>query len=667
MVYVQRVLKSIGTFFLHYIDYVLFITIIMFKLYWFTKLTDTVFSELSFSEYLSMFIEWIGTPGNEGFADLFEGVAMVSMGAILLVSFWVLLLPRRGRLIAILTLNILLTFIIFADLIYYRYFEDLISVTVLEQAGQVGALGESITNLFLTSDWLFFIDLIVLAPIMIYAFFKTPKVHGSKMRMTARIMSAAVIFVIGYALVAAPIKDFLDKGGSYLFEKTISNMRVYEVTGLLGFHGYNAFEYVNENILQNNQLTAEEKGAVQAWFQLQETEIEPKGSLNGIAKGKNVILVQLEAIQNFVIDHEINGQEVTPNLNQLKEESLYFERFYHQAALGRTSDAEFLTQASFYPMNGGAAYISYSGNTFMGLPKMLKENGYTTASFHAYKKSFWNRYLMYPALGIDTFYSLDSFEQDEPLGWSIADESMLTQSVEKMKNLEQPFYSFLITLTSHHPFDLPDAYKKLNVEGVHDMTFKNYLQSVHYVDQAVGTFIDELKQAGLWENSVVVFYGDHDSGLLKEDSEMEAYLGVKDDPLAFNQMRGEVPLLIHLPNGAHAGVHDQIGGQIDIGPTLLDLLGVPVNENYMMGTSLFDEEDRIVVFRTSSYYTEDVFYKASKEGGFEDGACYDMDTGDELRVQACEKDYERALKQLEISDNVLKENLIKEFVEQEEK
>lgn len=651
---------------LDYIDYILFLGLMMFKLYWFTKLTDTVFSELSFSEYISLFIDWLGTSGNEGFADLFKGIAMISIGAILLLSFWILFLPRRGRLIAILTVNILLTFIMFADLIYYRYFEDLISITVLEQAGQVGALGDSITNLFTAADWLFFVDLFILIPLTIYAFIKTSRSRVSKKRITARIISAGFVFVIGYVFVSAPIKDFLDKGGSYLFEKTISNMRVYEVTGLLGFHGYNAYEYVNENILHNNRLTAEEKGAVQAWFQLQETEPKSEPSLHGIAEGKNVILVQLEAIQNFVIDHDINGQEITPHLNQLKKDSLYFERFYHQVALGRTSDAEFLTQASFYPMNGGSAYISYSGNTFMGMPKMLKEKGYTTAAFHAYKKSFWNRYLMYPALGIDTFYSLDTFEQDEPLGWSIADESMLTQSVEKMKRLEEPFYSFLVTLTSHHPYDLPDEYKKLDVEGVHGMTFKNYLQSVHYVDQAVGTFIDELKRADMWENSVVIFYGDHDSGLLKEGSEMEAYLGVKDDPLGSNQMRGEVPLLIHLPEGDHAGVYDQIGGQIDLGPTILDLLGVPVNENYMMGTSLFDEEEKMVVFRTSSFYTEDVFYKASKSGGFEDGACYDMHTGDATPLQTCKKDHDRALKQLEISDQVLKENLIKEFVEKNE-
>ena len=127
---------------------------------------------------------------------------------------------------------------------------------------------------------------------------------------------------------------------------------------------------------------------------------------------------------------------------------------------------------------------------------------------------------------------------------------MLRQSAEKMVKLKSPFYSFLITLSSHHPYDLPSNYQELDLNGYQDGTFKNYLQSVHYVDKAIGTFIEQLKKDGLWDESIVIFYGDHDSGLMKADSEIAQFGGAKGEDLTFNQMKGEVPMFIHLPGNA---------------------------------------------------------------------------------------------------------------------
>ncbi len=659
--YLKNILKALSNFFLHYIDYILFLFLITFKLFLFARLTGTVFVKQGTVQYLSTFFDWLLHWNGDSLDLLRKGIVMISLGAILLLSFWILFLPRRARFLSLVILNFLITFMIFADLIYFRYFEDLISANVLLQIGQVGALGNSISNLFSGIDWIFFIDILVLIPITIFVFKKVKRTKASKQKRISRAASAVVVFAVGYLLVAYPMKVFIEKGGGYLFEKTLSNMRVYEVTGLLGFHGFDLYKFVNENVFHKNTISEKEKNHIQEWFKDHQKKISKKTPYYGIAKGKNVITVQVEAFQNFFIDKKVNGQEITPNLNKLKKESMYFNHFYHQTASGRTSDAEFLNNTSLYPLYTGSAYINYSGNTFTALPETLKDNGYETAAFHAYKPSFWNRYLMYKTIGIDTFYSLDTFKQDEKLGWSISDESMLRQSAEKMVKLKSPFYSFLITLSSHHPYDLPSNYQELDLNGYQDGTFKNYLQSVHYVDKAIGTFIEQLKKDGLWDESIVIFYGDHDSGLMKADSEIAQFGGAKGEDLTFNQMKGEVPMFIHLPGNAEAGVYQQVGGQIDISPTIMHLLGISPKGKYMMGTPLFQEDNRLVVFRTGAYTTNHVYYQPSLDGKFENGTCFDTKTKNKTTLEACKKDYEEATDQLEISDAILKGNLIKLF------
>lgn len=660
---IPTIFKAIGSFLLNYVDYLIFLVLLIFKLNLFADLSGTVFASHGILGYFSEVWNWMQLRDDETLRTLREGVTMVSVGSVFLVSFWVFSLPRRGRMVALLVLNGLLSVLIFADMVYFRYFEDLISVAVMLQAGQVGAVGDSIVSLLSMADWLFFLDLFLFIPLVILIYKKVPRVRLTRNGLIARVVNTFVAFTIGFVLVFYPIDYFIDKGGSYLFEKTISNMRVYEKTGLLGFHGFDVYKNVKEKLFGGQKLTAKEKAELKEWFSGRRDSVAGGTEFTGIAEGKNVIVLQLEAFENFLIDKEVDRQEITPNLNRLKRESMYFPNFFFQTASGRTSDAEFLVNTSLYPMYTGSAFISYSGNSYTAMPELLRDNGYGTSVFHAYQKSFWNRYLMYPSLGIDSFYSLEQYEMIESLGWSISDESFLMQSFEVLKDLEQPFYTMLITLTSHHPYDIPDEYKELEIQSLKNVMFTDYLQSAHYVDKALGKFIDLLKGTDLWENSVIVVYGDHDSGLLASEGEVAEFVGVAGQPYLFNEVRKEVPLLIHLPGGDGAGVYEQVSGQIDLAPTTLDLVGVKLGEGeaYMMGTSLFSEADKMVVFRTGSFVADEVLYSASVDRVFEKGICYERATGEEVDLGVCEPLYEKAIKQLEISDAVLNGNLIREW------
>ena len=113
------------------------------------------------------------------------------------------------------------------------------------------------------------------------------------------------------------------------------------------------------------------------------------------AKGKNLIIVQVEALQQFVIDKTVMGQEITPNLNKLIKSSAYFNNYFYQIAAGGTSDAEFMSNNSLYPAPSGAAFFFYANNNYLSLPKALVKNGYETAALNGYYETFWNRNIMY--------------------------------------------------------------------------------------------------------------------------------------------------------------------------------------------------------------------------------------------------------------------------------
>jgi lipoteichoic acid synthase len=616
-------------------DYAIFIFLLMFKVY--------------------LFAEYTGL----NFLTEEKGLLMVSLGSVLLLSFWTLFLSRSARLISLYGLNILLTFIVISDLVYFRYFSDVISIPVLFQIFQVSALGESIANLFRLPDIWIVIDLVVLIPVVIYLF---RKVRRSKSpSYVTRVVIAAATFAFGYYLVFSPINAHIEKWGKNLFLNNWSNTSVYNVTGLLAFHANDAYRYINDFVLNKREIPAEQKDRAKAWFAKHEKNLAEKTSLYGAANGKNVIVFQAEAFQNFVIGQKINGKEITPNLNKLMKESLYFKNFYHQVGQGRTSDAEFMTNCSLYPLPSGSVYIRSSGNEFDCLPEIFKANGYETAAFHAYEPNFWNRYAMYRNMEFDHFFSIKDFKMDEKVGWALGDESLFRQSLQKMKKMDQPVYSLIVGLSSHHPFIIASKYKTLDLGAYEGTDFGNYIHALHYVDYAAGKMVELMKAEGIWDETVFVFYGDHDSGTMRDGGEMATFVGQAADPLTFLQMQHQVPLFIHLPNDQAAGVYNEAAGQLDLAPTLMHLLGIPYADKYMMGSNILDDKDRLIVFRYGSFTDGKVFYKNSLDGIYENGTCYNVSTGQEIEVDVCRPGYDQARERLRISDNVILGNLIKEF------
>ncbi|WP_342572495.1 LTA synthase family protein [Paenibacillus sp. FSL R5-0749] len=606
---------------------------------------------------------------------------VIAIGSLLLLSFWTWWLPRRGMIVSLVVLNLLLTALIYADMVYYRYFQDFLTIPVLLQARQVDALGDSIATLIFPSDFWFFADWLVVIPFAAIVLFSrhyrskhssaSVQGYGSysfndrKGQMRRRLTAGSIALVLGLGLAVGPIYFYSKTWAKGLFDNNWWNVSMYNVTGLLAFHGYDLYNYAKDHIGSGPEAEPADVEQAKAFFAERQQNAPQNDALFGKYKDSNVIIVQGEAFMNFMIGQSIGGQEITPHFNELMKESQYYSHFYHQTGQGRTSDADFGANISLHPLPVGSAFVRYADHTYDSLPSILKDNGYSTNVFHAYESGFWNRYTMYQNMKYDKFYSKNDFAQDDPLGWSLSDESFFRQSVEKMSSeVTEPFYSFLITLSSHHPYALSKEKQQLDVGEFQGTMFGDYLQSVHYVDSALGKMVEDLKSRGLWENTIFMFYGDHDNSI-KEQSQYEQFLGRSLNDLDMAQIMNEVPLLVHLPDGAAVGTIDEPSGQLDITPSVLHLLGVPDQSYYHMGNDVYDGSARTVVLRNGAVSDGSVFYIPSDDYIYENGACYDLSTRDKTDINACRPAHDEAVKRLHVSDTVITYDLIQRFREED--
>ncbi len=624
------------------------------KLYWPFQFTDYMWFFLSVSFKLYLFGKYTGL----AFGSM--RLVFVTVGSVLIVSCWALLLPRWGRLWTLWGLNLLLSFIIFADVVYYRYFSDFITIPVIMQAGQVGAISGSVMSLIAWKDLMFALDLLLAVPVFIWLRKRTA-LSGSK--LPVRIVAGVLACALGCCLMLLPINNYKAKYGENLFINNWWNTSIYNVTGLFGFHYMDTVKFVNNRILNKNRMTDEQIELVRTALE-ERREGRSQSPLFGSQSGNNVMIIQLEAFQNFMIGKSINGKEITPNLNRLANEIAYYDNFYHQVGQGRTVDAEFVVNNSLYPIQTGAVYREYPDGDYDSLPKVLKAQGYSSYAFHVFEKTFWNRHIMYQQYGLDYFYGLGDFEPGESVGWgagSLGDESLLQQMVNTLLAKPEPFYAMAVALSSHHPYNyIPQKYKVLDVGDLNGTLEGDYLHAVHYVDYAVGQLVDRLKSEGLWDNTILVIYGDHD-GALGQQEKYGELLGFHVDELTSLEFRHEVPLFLHIPGAERPGTHSEAVGMIDITPTVLELLGITLEDKFYLGENLLTKQNPLVIFRNGSFTDGRVFYRSNYDGILSNGVCYDTSTRTAIDIKACEAGFTEMNADLKLSDQIIHNKLLKRF------
>lgn len=575
-------------------------------------------------------------------------------GTVIILVFWTNLIPRAARLPLLFTIDGIVTFIIIADLLFFRYFSDVLSMPVLTQASVVTSVKSSIISLLHVSDLIFVMDLLII-PFMLFIGSRAKK--ESNISFGKKVICSVFAFAIGIGLCSYGILNLL-KTQPHIFKSFYDRVYIVQNIGLLSFHSIDAFKFVKSIDEAAMPVSEEKKKEIAEFLDDKKAEQKSNPELFGIGKDKNLIVIQVEALQEFVINRSINGQEITPNLNKLIKSSLYFDNYYTQTAGGGTSDAELLSNVSMYPAKDGSTYIRFPLNDYYSLAKRLSKEGYMTSALHAYRPGFWNRSVMYKTLGFDEFVSKNNYIQDEISGMGLTDKSFFRQSIEYMEKYKEPYYSLLITLSSHYPFDNDKKYYSSFETGEYKNTFfGNYLEAIHYADEALGEFIGELEARGIMDRSVLALYGDHFAIPKDKKEHLAKFLGLKEMD-EYNWVKQQkVPLIIHVPEGKYRGTRSIAGGGVDFMPTILNIMGVDSSNMPMLGRDLLNSSEGMAVLRHGNFITDKYIYLTSY------GAAYEAESGNSYPVEKLEKERKLAAKQLEYSDIITENNLVKELTE----
>lgn len=390
---------------------------------------------------------------------------------------------------------------------------------------------------------------------------------------------------------------------------------------------------------------------------------------SGAGKSAHLLVVQLESFQNILINTFVDGQELTPVLNCLQHQSLYFPYIYEQIGRGNTSDAEFAVNTSLYPVGAEPMSEKFSHKEIPSLARLLKGQGYVTGTFHVNKASFWNRNNLYPALGFDAYYDKPFFKKENFTRFGASDEELFRVGANELKKLDnrgrRGYYHF-ITVSSHSPYVIPKEKQRLKLtDKFKDTSLGKYLTAANYTDYALGTFIKRLQEEGIWDRCVLVVYGDH-FGLNKKRFDPKELSQVFGKPYDKQLSTFNVPLLIHLPKQVKGSIVDQMGGQVDILPTVAGIMGTDLKAYTAFGHDLLNIDHNLIGMRyylpTGSFFNDEILFIPGKKG-FADGTATSIRTHQPVRdFSRYEKDYHFILKWMKWSDqyvNQLPERLNK--------
>jgi lipoteichoic acid synthase len=571
------------------------------------------------------------------------------MYLVFLLAIIELIKSERIKWIAYWLLNIIITTLLVALVLYFKYSGQIVSIIMLQQLGQVGTVKDSVFKLLNPVYLLLMIDLIILLIIRIKQKFKELPNNAPINHLF--LIPLIIVSFVSISAVLMHEKDELIVNAGHTAEH--SGLFTYEIVCVI------QLIQEPESLSKKEAATIlEDVAAIKQTTTVADIERQHFGEL----AGKNVISIQLEAFQNFVIGLDVNGQEITPFLNKLVQNSLYFKNTFHQIAAGSTSDAEFMSNTSLYSITPGATTKILGNRAIPSFPKLLKEKGYTTMTMHANDVEFWNRYNLYQALGFDTYYDLTYFGEQQNIGIGPSDRVLFDKSVPiftQLNDANEPFYAQLVTLTSHHPFVMPDVLKVLDLPVEYDETIiGDYLQVIHFVDKQLEFFFEELAKNGVLDDTIVVLYGDHQALQLKNLDEDESAL--------MNQLLGReytivdqlnIPFIMHAEGTSFTQEIDTIAGQVDIMPTISNLLGVSLKNHVHFGQDLLNDTNNLIGVRYYLPYGSFINQAITSVvfTNYKDSTLYSMDTRLTIPYENTYlNDYKRIMQLLKLNDKYLR-------------
>lgn len=568
---------------------------------------------------------------------------IADLAVVTIIGSFSYLFKGKKRYIYLLVWAVIFTAICTINSAYYTFYTSFASVSMLSLTQYIGEVGDAVVENVLQIK-----DLVYILPLIFFIYYyhrlakkDKYKIYSKTTRMkkfkNTIITGAVILFLFIISLSSLEISRFVKQ-----WNREYIVMRF----GIYMYQGNDIIASIQPKISAMFGYD-DAKKEFNEYYKDRKDEQDYTNEYTNIFEGRNVIVIHAESMQDIALNRTFNGEEVTPNLNRLIDEGLFFTNFYSQVSVGTSSDTELTFNTSLMPTQNGTAFVSYFDRTYIATPSLMKEKGYYTFSMHANNADFWNRRAMHESLGYDKFYSKETYDVDKEnvIGLGLSDKEFFAQSVEKIKKINEEhekYYGLLITLTNHTPFSDTDKYGEFAVTMKTTITNEdgtteeieapylegtklgNYFKSVHYADAALGEFFQAMDEAGLLDNTVVILYGDHDARLPRSDYNlMNNYDPVtdsvksKDDETyeeydSFDyELDRKVPLLIWTKDGKVKGKVDYTMGMYDVMPTIGNMLGF--YNKYALGHDIFEtKENNIVVFPNGNWITDKMYYNSQK-------------------------------------------------------
>lgn len=495
-----------------------------------------------------------------------------------LLALPLLRIRRRWYIVAVYIITDLL---LIANLMYFRTYFTIIPAGSYLLVGNLADFTDSVWESLRWSDIVF--PLTTLAAIVALSRTDLRKVLGDSTkrlcrRMALWMLALPMAIVIIYVACLGGYKKAYDK---LMYDYSTCGAAVYTIPGAM------AYEWMRGTVELTPQLRAE----INQWIA---TRPGAKYIPPRLQPKDNVIIILCESLESWVFETAVEGQELAPNINALLRDSatLYAPHVLSQVKGARSIDAQLILHTGLLPVEYGAYSYRFPHNVYCSLDKAWKQkygNDARVMSFTVDKRTVWNVAIVAQDFGYE-IYDKPNFVLDIKTGprGRLGDTSFLRQSAQKIADpsMWPPHgHTMLqcVTYSGHTPFVIPDELKKVHFSNAIPERLRHYMEVANYTDRAIGDFVRRLKASGQYDNTTIIITGDH------EGIGVDRASFVKNPAVAaWLSPEQYVPLVVL--NSPVAGRHDATMGQIDLYPTLLDILGLDDYGWRGLGQSILDPD-----------------------------------------------------------------------------
>ena len=534
--------------------------------------TAIVFAVGIFLTFVAFDVIWCMDTTCASFS-FFETYATKIIATLALAGVYALTRCRWAQIVVMALLDVLMV----ANLMYFRTYYSAIPASSYLEAGNLADFKASVTDSLRWADIV--LPLITIATAVIAFRSKTTK----RQPLTA-VLKWWAAPLAGFALLLTGVN--LCKGG---FHKSLRSVRqsaylcsadapIFSVFGCIWYDITDAAE----------PITPEKQAEIERWLASQPKH-QPADSVT--EKRSNLLIVFAESLESWVLEKKVDGKEITPCLNRLLKEksTLYAPNVLTQVKGGRSIDAQLMICSGLLPLMSGTYSSLYYDNTFYTLQKAMRGLKHSRSYLLTIDKvSTWNQGAVARSFGTDTIISYHDFKMTEAFGTHkrIGDASFFQQCREKIERGEvwkpgESVYMQFVTYSGHAPFKLPDHLRTITFPASIPEKAADYMTTAHYTDKAIGDFVAYLKTLPQYKETIVVIVGDHE-GLASYRQELvgnPACRGLVSD-------KQLTPFIVlNSPVGMH---YDKFMGQIDIYPTLLNLMQLDAYRWHGLGQSILD-------------------------------------------------------------------------------